>query len=48
MYQNNWATFVRKFVTKKFKNRPIWSHCPCVYHVQHKIAPKLEQIVSKI
>ena len=27
IYQNIWNTFVRKFVAKKFKNRPIWSHC---------------------
>ena len=25
-YQNSYGYFVRKFVTKKFKNRPIWSH----------------------
>ena len=22
----NWASFVRNFVNKTFKNRPIWSH----------------------
>ena len=27
IYQNIWATFVRKIVTKKFKKCPIWSHC---------------------
>ena len=26
-YQDFWATFVRKFVTKKINNRPIWTHC---------------------
>ena len=29
-YKNIWATFVRKSLTKKLKNRSIWSHCPSV------------------
>ena len=32
IYQNIWATFVRNFLTKQIKNRPIWSHCCQLSH----------------
>ena len=30
--QSFWATFENEFVTKNFKNHPIWSHWSSLYH----------------